>query len=42
VSCQNDECSITVRWNDQRAAAAGDGYQDQQAAMVEITTQVRL
>jgi type IV pilus assembly protein PilV len=42
VSCQNDECTIIVRWNDQRAAAASDGHLGQQAAMVEITTQVRL
>jgi type IV pilus assembly protein PilV len=39
VECHNTQCTVTVRWNDQRAAAAAEG---EPAAELEITTQVRL
>ncbi|HEY0686736.1 MAG TPA: type IV pilus modification protein PilV [Steroidobacter sp.] len=39
VDCEEDLCTITVRWNDQRAAAAVEG---QTNTLLEITTQVRL
>lgn len=39
VSCEEDLCTITVRWNDERAAAAVEGQTDTQ---MEIITQVRL
>ncbi|MDY6948371.1 MAG: type IV pilus modification protein PilV [Pseudomonadota bacterium] len=42
VNCRSDDCTITVRWNDQRAAAAGNGTDRQQVADLEITTRVRL
>lgn len=42
VKCHNDDCTIIVRWNDQRAAAAGSSQQSQQVTMLEISTQVRL
>lgn len=42
VNCRNDDCTITVRWNDQRAAAASSTTDRQQIADLEITTQVRL
>ncbi|MBM0107147.1 type IV pilus modification protein PilV [Steroidobacter sp. S1-65] len=39
VLCDEELCTITVRWNDERAAAALEGSTDTQ---LEITTQVRL
>ena len=39
VLCDEELCTITVRWSDQRAAAAVEGPTDTQ---LEITTQVRL
>ena len=43
VNCQNNACTVTGRWNDQRAAAAAGSSTDrQQIADLEITTQVRL
>lgn len=39
VLCDEDLCTITVRWNDERATAAVEGQTDTQ---MEITTQVRL
>lgn len=39
VSCDAGLCTITVRWNDERAAAAVEGESETE---LEITTQVRL
>jgi type IV pilus assembly protein PilV len=42
VTCRSDDCTVTVRWNDQRAAAASNSADRQQVADLEITTRVRL
>jgi type IV pilus assembly protein PilV len=41
VTCRSDDCTVTVRWNDQRAAAASSTDR-QRVADLEITTRVRL
>jgi type IV pilus assembly protein PilV len=42
VDCRNDDCTITVRWKDQRAEAASRGTDQQSIPDLEISTQVRL
>ena len=43
IACNGDRCTIQVRWNDQRAAAANSAGGDRQTATLqEIVTEVRL
>jgi type IV pilus assembly protein PilV len=42
VECNGDRCTVRVRWNDQRAAAAGSSTDQQASTLQEIATEVRL